>query len=148
MEQPERLSGKSRYRHPYTGTGTEAADTEKPPNGDVSIGSMRRVSGQVKLRADGCTEQPHRFIHDCPEISPPVPYGYYPYAVYGNETLAEGPHQGHESTPGEEPVLSERQRPGLVSDPAEPLQPRAGKTSRPICQGRPCRLSPGRGHCK
>lgn len=150
MEQPEKVYLRGQVYDTYTGTDWKAADTEETAQYEDLFYWLHEAGfyGQSQIAlADGYTETATPLSMTIRNLSACSAHGYYPYAVYGSETLAADRIGDTNLPPAESPVLSERQRPGLVSDPAEPLHsPEPGKHRDLSIQGAGlCRLSLGRG---
>ncbi len=136
MEQPEKVYLRGQVYDTYTGTGWKAADTEETAQYEDLFYWLHEAGfyGQSQIAlADGYTETATPLSMTIRNLSACSAHGTTPTPSTAAKRW-QRTASGTRICPGREPVLSERQRPGLVSDPAEPLHsPGPGKTSRPIC---------------
>ena len=91
MEQPEKVYLRGQIYDTYTGTGWKAADTEGTAQYEDLFYWLHEANfyGQSQIAlADGYTETATPLSMTVKNLSACSAHGYYPYAVYGSETLA------------------------------------------------------------
>lgn len=91
MEQPEKVYLRGQVYDTYTGTGWKAADTEDTAQYEDLFYWLHEAGfyGQSQIAlADGYTETATPLSMTIRNLSACSAHGYYPYAVYGSETLA------------------------------------------------------------
>ena len=91
MEQPEKVYLRGQVYDTYTGTGWKAADTEDTAQYEDLFYWLHEANfyGQSQIAlADGYTETATPLSMTIRNLSACSAHGYYPYAVYGSETLA------------------------------------------------------------
>lgn len=91
MEQPEKMYLRGQVYDTYTGTGWKAADTEETAQYEDLFYWLHEAGfyGQSQIAlADGYTETATPLSMTIRNLSACSAHGYYPYAVYGSETLA------------------------------------------------------------
>ena len=91
MEQPEKVYLRGQVYDTYTGTGWKAADTEETAQYEDLFYWLNEAGfyGQSQIAlADGYTETATPLSMTIRNLSACSAHGYYPYAVYGSETLA------------------------------------------------------------
>mgnify|MGYP003280614494 FL=1 len=91
MEQPEKVYLRGQVYDTYTGTGWKAADTEETAQYEDLFYWLHEAGfyGQSQIAlADGYTETATPLSMTIRNLSACSAHGYYPYAVYGSETLA------------------------------------------------------------
>ena len=91
MEQPEKVYLRGQVYDTYTGTGWKAADTEETAQYEDLFYWLHEANfyGQSQIAlADGYTETATPLSMTIRNLSACSAHGYYPYAVYGSETLA------------------------------------------------------------
>ena len=90
MEQPEKVYLRGQVYDTYTGTGWKAADTEETAQYKDLFYWLHEANfyGQSQIAlADGYTETATPLSMTVKNLSACSAHGYYPYAVYGSETL-------------------------------------------------------------
>ena len=90
MEQPEKVYLRGQIYDTYTGTGWKAADTEETAQYEDLFYWLHEANfyGQSQIAlADGYTETATPLSMTIRNLSACSAHGYYPYAVYGSETL-------------------------------------------------------------
>ena len=90
MEQPEKVYLRGQVYDTYTGTGWKAADTEETAQYEDLFYWLHEAGfyGQSQIAlADGYTETATPLSMTIRNLSACSAHGYYPYAVYGSETL-------------------------------------------------------------
>ena len=91
MEQPEKVYLRGQIYDTYTGTGWKAANTEGTAQYEDLFYWLHEANfyGQSQIAlADGYTETATPLSMTVKNLSACSAHGYYPYAVYGSETLA------------------------------------------------------------
>ena len=90
MEQPEKVYLRGQIYDTYTGTGWKAADTEETAQYEDLFYWLHEANfyGQSQISlADDYTETSTPLSMTVKNLSACSAHGYYPYAVYGSETL-------------------------------------------------------------